>query len=64
MVVDGQADAGLADPALGPAEETVVGDADDDAHAAGLGVGEGPVDLGFVRHVDDAAAVSDEPLQP
>ncbi len=60
VVVDGQPDARLADLRLDPAEKSVLGNADDDAHAAGPGVAEGAVDLAFVRHVDDAAAVERE----
>jgi hypothetical protein len=64
MVVDGQLDPGLPDPFGGPAEEVVFGNADDDAHAAGTGVGERAVDLGRAGHVDDAAAVEVEPGRP
>ena len=60
VVVDSQPDAGFPHSLFGPAEERVVGDADDDPHAAGPGVGESPVDLGLGAHVDNAAAVGDE----
>jgi len=64
VVVDGQPDARVADAFLGPGQEAVFGRADDDTHACCAGVGEGAVDLGFARHVDDAAAVHSESEAP